>query len=112
MTPVNDSLIRIAVDYYGASKSMDASLSYFYLGCVNWNKGSNVEAIYAFLKSLDVFPSHSENRLFMQIHIYLGECYNWEGLYQDAKEHYFLAYQEALHRNDTLCITSNPQLSP
>lgn len=36
--------------------------------------------------------------------IYLGECYNWEGLYQDAKEHYFLAYQEALHRNDTLCI--------
>ncbi len=102
MTPVNDSLIRIAVDYYGASKSMDASLSYFYLGCVNWNKGSNVEAIYAFLKSLDVFPSHSENRLFMQIHIYLGECYNWEGLYQDAKEHYFLAYQEALHRNDTL----------
>lgn len=38
----------------------------------------------------------------MQIHVYLGECYNWEGFYQEAKEHYSLAYQNALFRKDTL----------
>lgn len=102
MTPVNDSLIRVAVDYYGEDKSMNAALSYFYLGCVNWNRGNNVEAVQAFLKVLDILPSHTINRLFMQTHVYLGECYNWEGLYREAKEHYLLAYRNALCRKDTL----------
>lgn len=103
MVVADDSLIRIAVDYYGEEKSMNAALSYFYLGCVNWNKGSNVDAAKAFLKALDIFPPRATtDRLLMQIHVYLGECYNWEGFYQEAKGHYSLAYQNALFRKDTL----------
>lgn len=69
-----DSLIRFAVDYYGKGYDMNAALSYFYLGCVYWNGGRNVDAVNAFLKASEAFPAGATDRLFLQIHIYLGEC--------------------------------------
>lgn len=96
-----DSLIRFAVDYYGNGHDMNAALSYFYLGCACWNGGRNVDAVNAFLKALKAFPPGVTDRLFMQIHIYLGECCNEEGHYQDAKKYYSLAYQNAVCRKDT-----------
>lgn len=98
----DDSLIRIAVDYYGKEQSRNAALSYFYLGCVYWNGNDDVAAVDAFLKALHALPPRTADRIRMQIHVYLGECYNREGDYGDAKEHYWSAYQNALCRKDTL----------
>lgn len=98
----DDSLIRIAVDYYGKEQSMKAALSYFYLGCTYWNGNDDVAAVAAFLKALRALPLRTTDRILMQLHVYLGECYNRQGDYKDAKKHYGLACQNALYRKDTL----------
>lgn len=96
----DDSLIQIAVDFYGGEAGINAARSYFYLGCVSWNKSNYVDAVDAFLKALEAIPPKTTDRLLMQIHVYLAESYNGERLYQDAREHYLLAYDNAAARKD------------
>lgn len=85
----SDSLIQIAVEYYGKkSKDIKATKSYFYLGSVYRDTNQDAKAINAFLKALEKMPSHMPNKLQMQIYFNLGECYYNQDLYDDAMNMY------------------------
>ena len=46
-------------------------------------------AVRAFIKALENAPSNIRSRILMQIHFYLAESYNNEGLYNEAKKQLF-----------------------
>jgi tetratricopeptide (TPR) repeat protein len=53
----SDSLIRLATDYYGTRrKSFHAAMSWYSQGCVYSKMGSDMAAIYAYIKAKDMFP--------------------------------------------------------
>lgn len=100
---LNDSLIKIAVDYFESQAGgLKTAQSYFYMGCIYQNRNEHANAVRAFIKALENAPSNIRSRILMQIHFYLAESYNNEGLYNEAKKHYFLSYENAIYRKDTL----------
>lgn len=59
------------------------------MGCIYQNRNEHANAVRAFIKALENAPSNIRSRILMQIHFYLAESYNNEGLYNEAKKHYF-----------------------
>lgn len=83
----NDSLIRLAVDYYEDSKESERlAKSYFYLGCVHAEKKELAEAIGLYLKSLNVMPRREDSAFVAMVYCHLGICYNVQGLRKIARE--------------------------
>lgn len=98
----SDSLIQIAVEYYGKkSKDIKATKSYFYLGSVYRDTNQDAKAINAFLKAMEKMPSHMPNKLQMQIYFNLGDRYYNQDLYADSQEMYFKCLKATRELNDS-----------
>lgn len=98
----NDSLIRIAVNYYkGGREKERLAQSYFYWGCVHAEKKELPEAIELYLKSLELM-SKGNNPIFMaMIYSHLGDCYNEQDLYSTARDMYKKGYALYIERDST-----------
>lgn len=92
ITLEDDSLIKVAVDYYGEKKSLRAAQAYYYWGAVNKDIGNRLFAVELYLKSIHLIPSSEESFLAI-IYDNLAECYEEEDLYDAAMESYKMAFQ-------------------
>lgn len=98
----NDSLIQIAVDYYGSkNENINAAKSYFYLGCIYSNSHQDEVAVKAFLKALEKMPHNKANKLWMQLYFNLGERYFNQGLYNASMEMRRKCLQATRELNDS-----------
>ena len=98
----NDSLIRIAVDYYKDKDDKEQKTkAYYYLGCVYQDIGDIVGATDAFLKALNINPQviNDTERLTM-IYENLAECYQSQGFYDKAMEMYRISYKTNINHNE------------
>ena len=98
----NDSLIRIAVDYYKDKDDKEQETkAYYYLGCVYQDIGDIVDATDAFLKALNINPQviNDTERLTM-IYENLAECYQSQGFYDKAMEMYRISYKTNINHNE------------
>ena len=98
----NDSLIRIAVDYYKDKDDKEQETkAYYYLGCVYQDIGDIVGATDAFLKALNINPKviNDTERLTM-IYENLAECYQSQGFYDKAMEMYRISYKTNINHNE------------
>ena len=98
----NDSLIRIAVDYYKDKDDKEQETkAYYYLGCVYQDIGDIVGATDAFLKALNINPQviNDTERLTM-IYENLAECYQSQGFYDKAMEMYRISYKTNINHNE------------
>ena len=83
----NDSLIRLAVDYYEDSKESERlAKSYFYMGCVHVEKDELPEAIGLYLKSLRLIQQKKDPIFVAMVYSHLGNCYNVQNLKKNARE--------------------------
>lgn len=88
----NDSLIKIAVDYYGDTKeSLYASKAHYYWGATYRDMGRTSFAVEEYLKAIQLMPK--ENEFLAVIYNNLAECYENENLYDTAIEAYRKSYQ-------------------
>lgn len=88
----NDSLIRMAVNYYGSrKKSFRASQAHYYLGLIYKNMGNTPFAVREYLQSIRLMPV--ENEFLAMIYYNLAECYKDSELYNDA----MVAYRKAFY---------------
>lgn len=98
----NDSLIRIAIDYYKDKDDKEQETkAYYYLGCVYQDIGDIVGATDAFLKALNINPQviNDTERLTM-IYENLAECYQSQGFYDKAMEMYRISYKTNINHNE------------
>lgn len=101
----NDSLIRIATDYYQHKrKCTEAARSFFYLGCVYRNAGEDACAIEAYLRALEKLPERERGKLRMQIYFFLGERYNNQDLFEDGLRMYLKCLEAAQILNDSTLL--------
>lgn len=99
----NDSLIRIATEYYkDEENNLNAAKSFFYLGTIYRNAKSNVASIDAYLKALRKMPPEPVNKTLALIHYYLGEAYYEHKLYKDALASYAQCHDTYLAIKDTI----------
>lgn len=88
----DDSLIKVAVDYYGdKSKCLRAAQAHYYYGATYRDKGNVPFAVEEYLKAIDLMPE--ENEFLAMIYDNLAECYLDEDLYDVAMEVYKKAYE-------------------
>lgn len=89
----SDSLIRIAVDYYGdTKKSFRASQAHYYLGATHRDREDLPFAVEEYLKAIQLMPDNKDPFLAI-IYDNLAECYQDEELYDVAMEAYEKSYQ-------------------
>lgn len=87
----DDSLIKIAVDYYGdRKKSMNAAKAHYYLGATYRDMRRISFAVDEYLTALRLIPE--KNEFMAMIYDNLGECYENDDLYDVAMEAYRKAY--------------------
>lgn len=87
----DDSLIKIAVDYYGdRKKSMNAAKAHYYLGATYRDMRRISFAVDEYLTALRLIPE--KNEFMAMIYDNLGECYENDDLYDIAMEAYRKAY--------------------
>ncbi|WP_455608017.1 tetratricopeptide repeat protein [Bacteroides rodentium] len=98
----NDSLIRIAVNYYkGGREKERLAQAYFYWGCVYVENEELPKAISLYLKSLELM-SEKNNPIFMaMVYSHLGNCYNEQDLYSTARKMYKKGYALYIERDST-----------
>lgn len=88
----NDSLIKIAVDYYGdTKKNLKAVKAHYYLGATYWDMERTSFAVEEYLKAIQL--ASEENEFVAMVYENLAECYEDENLYDIAME----AYRKACH---------------
>ncbi|WP_418698868.1 tetratricopeptide repeat protein [Bacteroides sp.] len=96
----NDSLIRIAVDYYEGSRERELlAKSYFYWGCVRMEKKELPEAIGLYLKSLDLMLESNDSIFVAMIYSHLGICYGEQDLYSTARDMYKKGYNLCIEKD-------------
>lgn len=96
----NDSLIKVAVDYYGdTKKSQRAAQSYFYWGATYREMGNLSFAVEQYLKAIQLAPL--EDEFMAMVYDNLAECYEEEDLYDVARETYQKSYR-LLHEDKDL----------
>lgn len=89
----NDSLIRIAVDYYEGSREQELlAKSYFYRGCVHMEQKELPEAIDLYLKALNLMVGSKDSIFVAMVYSHLGDCYNEQDLYTTARGMYRNGY--------------------
>lgn len=96
----NDSLIKIAIDYYRNSKNQERlAKSYFYLGCVYLEQRKLPAAIDFYLKALDIMPKGKDPVFLSMIYSHLGDCYSEQDLNKTALSMYKEAYALCIGRD-------------
>lgn len=96
----NDSLIRIAVDYYEGGKEKERlAKSYFYWGCVHAEKEERLEAIDLYLKSLDLMLGSKDSIFVAMLYRHLGKFYSGQRLRSTARK--------MLKKSYALCISKD-----
>lgn len=94
---VNDSIIKVAVDYYKRSEDLHKRANaFYYQGRVYQDLGDDVAAVEAFLAALDVVGEHDESKFSLLVNANLGNCYASQGLYVRAMERARKAYSIGL----------------
>ena len=84
----DDSLIRIATDWYGTRrKDWHAAMSWYSLGCVSDLNGNDIDAIDAYLKARDLFTD-TLTRPYALCVQNLGRHYTERHLFDDALSSY------------------------
>lgn len=87
----DDSLIKIAVEYYGdKNKCMNAAKAHYYLGATYRDMRRISFAVDEYLTALRLIPE--KNEFMAMIYDNLGECYENDDLYDVAMEAYRKAY--------------------
>lgn len=90
----NDSLIKIAVDYYKGTKDKEKlAESHFYWGCVYREKKQLPRAIELYLKAVDVMSQENDSIFLAMAYSHLGDCYREEDLNQTAISMYKKGYR-------------------
>ena len=98
----NDSLIRIAVNYYkGGREKERLAQAYFYWGCVHVEKKELPKAIELYLKSLELMPEGKDSIFRAMVYSHLGDCYNEQDLYSTARKMYKKGYALYIERDST-----------
>lgn len=87
----DDSLIKVAVDYYGKKKSLRAAQAHYYWGAAYRDMGRIPFAVDKYLDAIQLMPG--ENEFLAMIYDNLAECYEDEDLYDVAIESYRKSYQ-------------------
>lgn len=87
----DDSLIKVAVNYYGKKKSLRAAQAHYYWGATYRDMGRIPFAVEEYLKAIELMPV--EDDFLAMIYDNLAECYLEEDLYDVAMEAYKKAYQ-------------------
>ncbi len=96
----NDSLIRIAVDYYEGSREQELlAKSYFYWGCVHMEQKELPEAIDLYLKSLNLMLESNDSIFVAMIYSHLGICYGEQDLYSTARDMYKKGYNLCIEQD-------------
>lgn len=90
----DDSLIRIAVNYYkGGREKERLAQAYFYQGCVYVENEELPKAIELYLKSLELIPEGKDSIFRAMVYSHLGDCYNEQDLYSTARDMYRRGYE-------------------
>ena len=89
-TFTSDSLIRIAVDYYGDDSALQSALAYYCWGCVCVSKGDDELAATAFLRAKSLFPD-KYNRYYGLSSENLAALFYKKGMYEKALEEFWEA---------------------
>ena len=97
VTLSDDSLIKVAVNYYGKKKSLRAAQAHYYWGATYRDMGRIPFAVDKYLDAIQLMPD--ENAFLAMIYDNLAECYLEEDLYDVAMEAYKKAYQ-ILYKNE------------
>lgn len=87
----DDSLIKVAVNYYGKKKSLRAAQAHYYWGATYRDMERIPFAVDKYLDAIQLMPD--ENGFLAMIYDNLAECYLEEDLYDVAMEAYKKAYQ-------------------
>lgn len=96
----NDSLIRIAIEYYRNSKNQERlAKSYFYLGCVYLEQRKLPAAIDFYLKAVNIMPKEKDSVFLSMIYSHLGDCYSEQDLNKTALSMYKEAYALCIGRD-------------
>ncbi|WP_455602037.1 tetratricopeptide repeat protein [Bacteroides rodentium] len=90
----DDSLIRIAVNYYkGGREKERLAQAYFYQGCVYVENEELPKAISLYLKSLELMPEKNNPIFMAMVYSHLGNCYNEQDLHSTARDMYRRGYE-------------------
>lgn len=90
----NDSLIRIAVEYYEGGRYKEREMqSYYYLGCIYRDMRRMDLAVTTFMKALKVIPEQSQNLYLGPIYENLAACYEDQDLFDDAMKTYWKCHE-------------------
>lgn len=96
----NDSLIRIAVDYYQGSKEKERlAQAYFYRGCVYVEEKELPKAIELYLKSLELMSGSKDSTFLAMLYSHLGDCYSSQKLRSIARKMYKKGYVLCLNKD-------------
>lgn len=87
----DDSLIKIAVDYYGDKEGINAAKAHYYLGATYQDMENVSFAVEEYLLAIRLMPE--KNEFMAMIYDNMGECYETDGLYDVAMETYRKSYQ-------------------
>lgn len=99
----NDSLIRVAVDYYEDSNQKELlARSYFYMGCFYRDRMKLPASIEFYLKSLRMMPDKCDSVFLSMIYYHLGDCYSEQGMDLKAREMYRDGYALNMSNRDSL----------
>ena len=83
----SDSLIQIAVDYYGIHSGLHSALTYYCLGCVYSELGNDEAAVDAYLRAKELFPD-KQNRYYGLVAGNLGQLYYRKNMYEKALDEF------------------------
>lgn len=98
----NDSLIRIAVDYYQKGKEKERlAQAYFYQGCVYAEQKEQIKAIELYLKSLELMLDKGDSIFKAMIYSHLGNSYNEQDLHSTARDMYRKGYNLCAAKDST-----------
>lgn len=105
----NDSLIRIAVDYYQGSKEKERlAQAYFYRGCVYVEEKELPKAIELYLKSLELMSGSKDSTFLAMLYSHLGSCYSEQKLRSTARDMYKKGYASCLDQDSArICYILN-----
>lgn len=105
----NDSLIRIAVDYYQGSKEKERlAQAYFYRECVYAEEKELPKAIELYLKSLELMSGSKDSTFLAMLYSHLGSCYSEQKLRSTARDMYKKGYASCLDQDSArICYILN-----
>lgn len=98
-----DSLIRIAVQYYDSTKNtaMQAR-AHYYLGCIRRDKDDHLEALKVFFNALTYSQKVFNNNLTGYIYNNIGYLYYLQGLNEQADSIYHITEKLAILEKDSI----------